>query len=157
MELHLALAAAQRPTAWVIVYSAKSRRILMLRRSQRTNNPGLWNFPGGGVEGQNIVKSAKRELEEEAGLSVRKSDLVPVRRIKDINASYFVAIVKDESIDLNVDPKESSGYKWMTLREIEALGPELHKKTNAFVRQPDVRDILRTLARSFSLGVPTGQ
>lgn len=154
MELQLSIAASQRLSAWVLVYNSHTRRILMLKRAPHTNNPNLWNFPGGGVDGQNVIKAAKRELEEEAGVKVKKSDLVPIRFIGSVNAHYFAAVLNEASPRLRVDLNESSTYKWMTLQEIEALGSELHKKTAALVALPGLRDLLRTLSRAVDSPVP---
>ena len=48
-----------------IILSRKDSKILILKRLN-----GLWEFPGGGVEwGEHPLKTARRELFEETGIS----------------------------------------------------------------------------------------
>ena len=44
---------------------------LVLRRSPRDSFPGMWEFPGGGLEkGETLQQCAERELFEETGLRI---------------------------------------------------------------------------------------
>lgn len=50
-----------------------NKKVLLLRRSPDDSFPGTWEFPGGGVEDndrENIVDALRREVEEEAGLTL---------------------------------------------------------------------------------------
>jgi 8-oxo-dGTP pyrophosphatase MutT (NUDIX family) len=57
-------------------------RILLIRSARSDTDPALghfWLTPGGGVEqGEDLAKTAARELREEVGLRVRAAELRPV-------------------------------------------------------------------------------
>ena len=47
------------------------RKILVVRRSSLDTYPGMWEFPGGGVDnGESIVVAIKREVKEESNLNL---------------------------------------------------------------------------------------
>lgn len=68
-------------------------KFLVVRRSKEApRRPECWDFPGGNFEkGENIVKSAKREVREEVGLEV--GELKPI---------YLQSSGKDSVEDLDV-------------------------------------------------------
>lgn len=141
-----------RKTAWVMVYVVDTDKFLMLKRAPKTNNPNLWNFPGGGVEeGDSVVKGAKRELFEEAGIKVRKSDLQWIAESLDGLTTYFLLVLEKEP-RLNIDPRESSKHAWMTLDEIQAKGNKLHRKTAEFVNTKIYRNLTRLAIRRSGIG-----
>ena len=48
-----------------------NNKVLVVRRSQEDTYPGLWEFPGGGVDdskNENVVEACKREVSEETGI-----------------------------------------------------------------------------------------
>ena len=50
---------------------ASGRKILVIRRSKKDTYPGMWEFPGGGVDkGENVIQAIKREIKEETNLDV---------------------------------------------------------------------------------------
>jgi 8-oxo-dGTP diphosphatase len=60
----------------VIVGDPDGRLLLLQRASDDDSNPGLWEFPGGGVDpGETGEQAAARELREEVGLDVTADDL----------------------------------------------------------------------------------
>jgi 8-oxo-dGTP diphosphatase len=47
-------------------------RVLLVRASARSNTPGIWSLPGGGLEhGEDPADAVVREIAEETGLAVR--------------------------------------------------------------------------------------
>lgn len=139
-------------TAWILVYVVATGKFLMLKRAAKTNNPNLWNFPGGGVDvGDTPVQGAKRELFEEAGIKVKKSELQWINDSNDGQADYFL-LVLEKTPRLNVDPKESSKSSWMTMQEIRAKGPKLHRKTAEFINRKINRNLARLAIRRSGVG-----
>jgi 8-oxo-dGTP diphosphatase len=54
-------------------------RLLLVRLSERTEAPGSWTLPGGGVEfGEHPEAAALRELHEETGLLGQTAELLAV-------------------------------------------------------------------------------
>jgi 8-oxo-dGTP diphosphatase len=63
---------AAAPTSVRVVLGDRDGRLLLLRRAaDDDHNPGLWEFPGGGIDaGESPREAAARELHEEVGLDV---------------------------------------------------------------------------------------
>ena len=54
-------------------------RVLIAERPAGKSMAGLWEFPGGKIEaGERPEASLARELDEELGIAVQESDLVPL-------------------------------------------------------------------------------
>ncbi|MFN8016113.1 MAG: NUDIX hydrolase [Acidimicrobiia bacterium] len=47
-------------------------KVLVVRRAKEDTYPGLWEFPGGGVDeiGESVVQALRREVLEETGISL---------------------------------------------------------------------------------------
>jgi 8-oxo-dGTP pyrophosphatase MutT (NUDIX family) len=64
------------PEAAVAIVCARGESILLIRRSQRADDPwsGHWSFPGGrrDPEDTDLLQTALRELEEECGIRLRR-------------------------------------------------------------------------------------
>jgi 8-oxo-dGTP diphosphatase len=68
----------QRIAAYGISHDAEGR-ILLARASPAISLEGLWFLPGGGVHhGEHPIDSLRREMEEEAGLTVEVGPLLDV-------------------------------------------------------------------------------
>ncbi len=101
------------PIASVEAIISKDNSLLFLRRK---NSPakGQWWFPGGRIrKGETLEEALYREVKEETGLEVIKSELVNVySRIfeerHDITIAYYCKC-KPDKITLN---KEHSAYKY---------------------------------------------
>jgi mutator protein MutT len=101
-------------------------RLLMIRRSQYVLAPGLFCFPGGGIEaGETEEQALVRELQEELGCTVQ-----PVRRLWSHVSSWRVHLTwwlatLDESIPIKPDPAEVESVHWFTLDELATLPDQL--------------------------------
>lgn len=107
-------------SVWSIVINPKGK-VLVAKRSKKSNNPNLWNFPGGGVEnGETPIQCAYRELAEEMG--VQRSDVSSEGRYtiktRDRQMTVYVFLCNTQ-----VKPKprkaEVQAAKWLTIDEIE--------------------------------------
>jgi 8-oxo-dGTP pyrophosphatase MutT (NUDIX family) len=128
-------------TAWVVVYDTTSAQVLILKRAATTNNPNVWNFPGGQVDSGSIANNAARELREESGILYAGSKLEPITSIQDLKASYFLAVVHDKP-HVTLD-HESSDYEWLTLDRLQHMAAaNLHKKTNALLHGAPLQALL---------------
>ncbi len=60
------------------IVTNQANELLLLRRSNKTPAPGRWDFPGGGLDqGEDAIKGIKREIKEEAGLTI--IDITPIK------------------------------------------------------------------------------
>lgn len=118
-------------SVWVIIKVGEE--VLLLKRGKKANNPNLWNFPGGGVEKNETLKtSAIREVWEEAGIRIKESDLIFTHReekSKRILYYYTVELKKKPIIKIN---KESAKYKWVTWDDFPKY---LHKPTRFYYKK----------------------
>jgi len=121
------LAEKELKTVGVVVCLDENQRFLIIRRSDIDKREGQWTLPGGHIDDEDgsIEAGAVRELEEEAGLVCKTSDLVYLGMPKD-KKYYFLA--KKWSGDVNINkpnPKtdeiEHDDYKWATIKEIKDI------------------------------------
>lgn len=113
-------------SVWVIPYHEESNSVLIARRSKNTNNGGLWNFFGGGVDkGETPIASAVREFGEEANMSILEKHLEHIGTTKgttnknSYNAYYFMLESDRRFIpDFNT---ESDKAKWLDLNSLLSM------------------------------------
>ena len=104
----------------------RNERLLIIRRSQHVVAPGLYCFPGGGIEvGETEEQALVRELQEELGCAVQ-----PIRRLWAHVSSWRVHLTwwlaaLDESSPLSPNPAEVESFHWFTLEELAALPDQL--------------------------------
>ena len=94
--------------------------ILMLRRSaNETSMHGLWELPGGKVEGdESIWSTADNELREETGLTAKIYTLVDFTHETDDKKYYFAVANHDGDLHDVTLSDEHDSYAWMTVQEI---------------------------------------
>ena len=94
--------------------------ILMLRRSaNETSMHGLWELPGGKVEGnESIWSTATNELQEETGLNSKIYTMVDFTH-ETYNKEYYFAVANHNGglHDVTLSD-EHDAYAWMTVQEI---------------------------------------
>jgi ADP-ribose pyrophosphatase YjhB (NUDIX family) len=112
-------------SAWILLKSKE--KFLILRRSKESNNPGLWNFPGGTVEpSEQPITTAYKELFEEVGVkSIRLTEVNLIRNELG-EFYYFVGIFKGK-LKLN---QESDAFKWVTYDDLKRY--QLHKSIKTY-------------------------
>lgn len=117
-------------SVWVILQY--DDEVLLLKRSKKSNNPKLWNFPGGGIEkNETAKKSAVREVKEEAGIDIKVQDLIfTERQVTNERVMYFYTVFLERKPDVKLN-KESSDFKWLKWEDFPA---KLHKPTKRFVQ-----------------------
>ncbi len=93
-----------------------------------------WDFPKGEVKpGEDPLETAKRETEEETGISDLKfifgyvfKETEPYRGGKKI-ARYYIAETSQREIVFSINPEikapEHQEYRWLSYEEIKALSP----------------------------------
>jgi ADP-ribose pyrophosphatase YjhB (NUDIX family) len=103
-------------------------RVLLVRSSLRSNTPGVWSLPGGGIEhGEDPADAVVREVAEETGLAVRVTGVRGV--VADITempwrdvAVHHDRIVYDVAVvggELRAEPDGTSDVAaWLSLAEL---------------------------------------
>lgn len=126
-----------------VLFVAPGRQVLLLQRSGRVNNPGLWNLPGGRVDpGESPVDAALREAREEAGADLVAWDGQIVGRMRRCRVKrsgrescYTTVVVTVPRVRKPTIQWESSGWTWVTPEEA-LLSDRLH---------PGLPEILRAV------------
>ena len=103
----------------------RSNQILLLRRSSLMKDmPGLWNFPGGGIDPRETpAQAASREILEETGLIVDpdalmalRSTLIPLNPRDRPRAHFFYT---DRALGQVTINWESDRFRWTPLVEVK--------------------------------------
>jgi 8-oxo-dGTP diphosphatase len=102
-----------------VVLGDRDGRLLLLRRAgDDDHNPGLWEFPGGGIEpGETPDEAAARELREEVGVDVAADDLRPWERYERTQdgrrrrTAFFAAFCRAEDCAPTLSP-EHDAWRW---------------------------------------------
>jgi mutator protein MutT len=102
-------------SVWAIILDRKGR-VLITKRSKRSNNPNLFNFPGGGIEAdEQAIDSIIRELQEEVGINHTDLQIVNdyyfTKGKRVIHVYTFITRAKIK-VQLN---HEASEYHWMPI------------------------------------------
>ncbi len=131
----------------IVFHRSAGRCRFLLVLSRLTKRP-LWEFPKGGVDGQEtLLQTAFRELEEEAGLSAEQVKLVqgfewsesyrftsgrePERTLIHKKVTYYLG--ESSSIEVRLAPKEISEHAWLELDE--ALRRLKYKERRRMLRE----------------------
>ena len=101
-------------------------RFLILKRAPYEKYPNLWQMVTGKIrEYEKAYDTAKREIEEETGLTVNELYVVPKVNLfynSEDNSSnlipVFLAIVDDKQVILSSEHQE---YRWASIKEAKSL------------------------------------
>jgi 8-oxo-dGTP diphosphatase len=97
-------------------------RVLLQQRSPGRAMAGLWEFPGGKVESDELPEAAlRRELEEELGISVENDDLEPAcfasAPVGERHMILLLYICRRWRGDLR--PLDAAALDWLKLEEMD--------------------------------------
>lgn len=121
------LAEGELKTVGIVACLNDKQQFLVIRRSNVDDRGGQWTMPGGHVDenDSSIEAGAVRELEEEANLTCKVSDLTYLGQPK---SQKHMFLTQKWTGNVNVDkpnPKtgdvEHDAFKWLTIDEIKEL------------------------------------
>ncbi|MBR6781740.1 MAG: NUDIX domain-containing protein [Clostridia bacterium] len=113
----------------VFTVDASNRILLTLRAPTKGMYPNYWEFTGGsGVAGEESPTSAHRELLEETGIDCPAEELVLLGTLREPSAFMDCYLCRldqaGEDVTVTLQAGETVDFKWVTLREMEAM---IHK------------------------------
>lgn len=135
--------------AGAFIYSSSTRTYLFLLRSDYTYS-NTWGLVGGKAEnGESMIQTLLREIEEELGLNLSITKISPLDLfISDDNRfeyHTFICIVEEEFIPkLN---REHKGWCWST---IDGIPKPLHPALYNALRTDILREKLETIENIYS-------
>jgi 8-oxo-dGTP diphosphatase len=108
-------------------------RMLVIRRARHVVAPGVYCFPGGGIEdGETEEEALVRELREEVGVSV-----APRRKMWEcvtpwkVHLAWYLAVIAPDAVP-TPNPREVESIHWLTPEEMAAL-PDLLASNREFL------------------------
>jgi 8-oxo-dGTP pyrophosphatase MutT (NUDIX family) len=121
----------QETTPAIVRYGAvavvvRDRQLLIIRRSQHIIAPGMYCFPGGGIEpGETEQQAVVRELREELNCTV-----VPRRRLWEHISSWGIHLTwwladLEPAPAIVPNPQEVESVHWFTIDELKSLPNQL--------------------------------
>lgn len=110
--------------ATVAVRDSEAGRFLLVKRAETKDmDPGMWEFPGGGInEDEDPLEAARRELEEETGLEeemIRSGEPGVVETRHGLLKVYpFLAETDEKEIELS---GEHEDYRWIEKEDLDSF------------------------------------
>ena len=117
----------------VVGVAVREGRFLVIRRSQNVVAPGMYCFPGGGIEdNENEQQALAREFLEEIG-----AEVVALRRVWQCVTAWQVSLSwwtvrLLEAGPFRPNPAEVEAVEWLSLEEIQRL-PNLLPSNHDFL------------------------
>lgn len=122
----------------VVIAVKNDGKFLIIRRAQHDSHPGMWEFPGGGVEDKDfsIQHAAIREVMEETG--IKAIDIKRLNYNERINGSktkrYVMFHFLTEALEPNVLlSSDHDLFKWVGRDEILFMKPLLEIGTDSYI------------------------
>lgn len=130
-------------------------KVLLLKRSMTSGNPGSWGLPGGNQDeedGGDLYVTAVRESREEMGdvlPALRQIGAVLTKRGKHSQKHYTVFLVEaeDERVRETWSPtlnEEHSEYRWFEVATLHEMVGSLHPVVAQMVEEGPFRDIVHS-------------
>lgn len=102
-------------------------RILILKRAlDDVHKPGVWEIPGGRIDGEDMILGLEREIFEETGLDIEMKKEISLRNfVRDDNQEIEMHIFLCNALNFDVKlSEEHSSYEWI---EIEKCKEKISK------------------------------
>lgn len=100
-----------------VVYNQKGQILLLKRSELDQSKPGYYTIPGGHVDlGEDCETAAKRELEEEAGITVQEVTQVGEFEDDKVHIKYFQSYTDQEPI---LQEEEIWSYEWVEPKDLK--------------------------------------
>jgi 8-oxo-dGTP diphosphatase len=95
----------------------KNDEILLLQRASGKSWGGRWNFPGGKYDStdKDLMSAAKRETQEEAGITVSDLEFMGKVRYKSFDMYIYSTRTYEGEVKIN---DESDDFKWVKANEL---------------------------------------
>ena len=107
---------------WIV--DSRGRILLQRRADSRRLMPGVWAATGGSaIAGENSETAARRELQEELGISTASGEMTHIDRIRRRNAFVDVWVLKRDVSDseLQLQQEEVAEVRWVTEQELRVM------------------------------------
>jgi len=97
--------------------------VLMIRRSETdTNEPNMWEFPGGGMDEDNFYDGLKRECREEVNIEIENIKILAAYYFSDDGKTRLQLLCSAEYVSGEIKLSfEHSDYKWISLDSVSSL------------------------------------
>lgn len=100
-------------------------QVLFLHRVDGNPQGGTWAIPGGKMHvGESMQQAIIREVHEECAITLKNPEFIQTVYIRYPEYDYTYHIFRetvDVKPEINLDPKESQNYAWLTRAEANAL------------------------------------
>lgn len=142
-------------TSKVWLVNDRAHLMCSKRAEGLSGNPGKWQtyFGGHVAAGLSITESAKRELEEEAGVSRPLEDFYFIDRgrddVKKVHYEFYAVRFNGQPSDLHFSDNEVAEARWMSMEEYwsdQEKNPERWCNGCTLERQQIIRDWLEKSA-----------
>ncbi len=133
----------------LVFYNAGDKPLLLLlkRTSRALVIPGMEDIPGGTIEeGESVADGAIREVQEEAGLSLKKVTLLTTHEWQHPSgkmALEYLFCAAVDTQDVVINPCEHDSFRWITLNELSqsTLHPNIQKIL--LLQLPQIQELLK--------------